>query len=130
MAETHHKPYQLFNLDILFFISGCDSMKLISYSDVASCVKGCNEMRKLQKKEVNNFFFYAVTVYFLKELFRSTFIYHPFQIEDSIIDYKENISGNIGQESTDHVEETDVARIDGTGIRTFVVVRHINIRMI
>jgi len=75
---------------------GCDSMKLISYSDVASCVKGCNEMRKLQKKE----------------------------IEDSIIDYKENISGNIGQESTDHVEETDVARIDGTGIRTFVVVKN------
>merc|ERR1711936_1074437 len=43
---------------------------------------------------------------------------------DSMIDYKENISGNIGQESTDHVEETDVARIDGTGIRTFVVVKN------
>jgi len=46
------------------------------------------------------------------------------KIEDSIIDNKENISRNIGQESTDHVEETDVARIDGTGIRTFVVVKN------
>ena len=27
-------------------------MKLISYSDVSSCVKGCNEMRKLQKNQV------------------------------------------------------------------------------
>jgi len=31
---------------------GCDSMKVISYSDVSSCVKGCNEMRKLQKNQI------------------------------------------------------------------------------
>merc|ERR1719376_1024783 len=27
-------------------------MKIISYSDVSSCVKGCNEMRKLQKNQI------------------------------------------------------------------------------
>jgi len=31
---------------------GCDSMKVISYSDVSSCVKGCNEMRKLQQNKI------------------------------------------------------------------------------
>ena len=39
-------------LTFCFYISGCDSMKVISYSDVSSCVKGCNEMRKLQKNQV------------------------------------------------------------------------------
>lgn len=46
------KPENLLGESIDKCWEGCDSMKLISYSDVSSCVKGCNEMRKLQKNQI------------------------------------------------------------------------------
>merc|ERR1711936_1205492 len=83
---------------------GCDSMKLISYSDVSSCVKGCNEMRKLQKNQILQTKTNPVKTAIEKI---------PKEIKE------DQDSKVIAQKSSNEVADTDV-----DGFRTFVVVRN------
>lgn len=83
---------------------GCDSMKLISYSDVSSCVKGCNEMRKLQKNQI---------LQTKKDPVKTAVEKLPKGIKE------DQDSKIIAQKSSNEVADTDV-----DGFRTFVVVRN------